>query len=121
MIFGQPPKAGESFTIDGKVLVCDGSRPHKTRDDRDIVLIDWRSDCGQCGAEYKFSTTLDTQRRRKRCEACVKAQPKWNPVKLTPEQKKLRAVKSAARRANISSSLKAYHDRRLGRNEIQSD
>lgn len=120
MIFGQPPNAGDSFEIDGRKLTCTGSRPHTTRDGREIILIDWTGPCAQCGEPYKVSSTLDVSRRGKRCRKCVDDQPIWNAKWLTPEQKKQKAVDRRNRNAKISTSLKAHHDRRLGRNELKS-
>lgn len=119
MIFGQPPNAGDHFTFDDRKIVCRGHRPHTTRDGREIVLIDWTSDCAQCRQPYEFASTLDISRSSKRCRPCIDAQPKWSPKWLTPEQKKQKAVDRRNRNAKISASLKAHHDRRLGRNELK--
>lgn len=118
MIFGQPPHAGDTFTVEGRSLTCTGSRPHVTKDGRDIILIGWKASCAQCQKPYEFSSTLDVSRGAKRCRPCIDAQPKWSAKWLTPEQKKDKAIARVHKNAKISSALKAHHDRRLGRNEL---
>ena len=118
MIFGQPPNAGDRFTIEDRNLICLGNRPHITRDGREIVLIEWTGVCAQCRKDYDFATTLDTARGAKRCRACIDANPSWRSGARTPEQKLERALAKRTRNAKISASLKAHHDKRLGRNEL---
>lgn len=119
MIFGQPPNAGDQFTLDDRTIVCRGNKPHTTRDGRDIVLIEWTSDCAHCHRSYDFASTFDVSRASKRCRPCIDAQPKWSAKWLTPEEKKQKAVDRRNRNAKISASLIAHHDRRLGRNELK--
>lgn len=120
MIFGQAPNQGDRFTIEGREINCLGSGPHTTKDERIITLIRWRSNCAQCGDEYEFKTPMDISRGGKRCRKCVAANPGWNSKreKMTPEEKKAKRYDRRVRNAKISTSLKAYHDRRLGRKEL---
>ena len=118
MIFGQPPNAGDQFQIEGRNLRARGHRPHVTRDGRDIVLIEWTGVCAQCRQDYDFATTLDTSRGAKRCRPCIDANPTWRSTARTPEEKQERALAKRARNAKISASLRAHHDKRLGRNEL---
>lgn len=113
MIFRQPPRAGDAFNIDGQEITCIGSGPHTTRDNREIVLIEWSAQCRTCPSEYHFKTTLDPTRGAKRCRACIDANPRWRPNKGISN-----AVAKRNRNARISAALIAHHDKRLGRKVI---
>jgi hypothetical protein len=110
MIFHQFPNHGDEFTVDGIRIRYEGKVPYETKDGRHIELGEWRGPCAQCGCDFPFQATLSLERRRKRCRSCVKAQPFWNS--------RTADVSKRSRNAKISASLKAHHDKRLGRNEL---
>ena len=61
-------ESGETVTL--QTFVLTRTTPHRTHDNRDSAVMNWRSDCLDCGSPYTFTSGLSSGAFYRRCKKC---------------------------------------------------
>jgi len=63
---------GMVWIFQGQAYQPLGTREYVGRSGEAVTLIDWTSDCAECGNEFPVSTTLRFEYPNRRCDDCKK-------------------------------------------------